>query len=1671
MMAVGYAQNGKVNAIADESEAPHKREVGPTITGIIEAHDSKTAERLVIEELAVPGPLKTLFQELYTTAELLHKLGEPDKSEHTEGPLDIDPAGVNSVDMGNTALYAIMGDHGAAGAIQLDEPKAPPASDDQERTEATQHQTTQNESDARHTAWEGSAFVSWPDLPKHALFKRQMAMMKRLIKKSGIGGRLIANPLWQFLPDWMKFLMDERRGTLLTVHPLGGCRMGVGSDSGVVDHFGRVFDPTSEAGSEPHKGLFVLDGSIIPTALGTNPGLTIAAMSLRALRDPENNWELNDEEPPEQATVARVGDIEPDAPRNPESAEIERDSPYTPQPTEVEIVERMSGEIDIDLGQGETGPRVVELTLRFKHKAIKELVAGNGDSESRILSVNGEHKERLIESQIRIFKPCEWQKVLIEDYQESRLEKELDVAAEFIAPLSGYLEVFSQENSRLCQRRWRGFWAWFANRGVRDIWQAFYERFVRPSPGVSSRIKWQDFIDIKDRLKHLWTLITHAGGVRTLKYHLDIGPASKNTNTTGLWTFKDEETGPRIIGIKRLTYALRSNPWRQLMDMDLTKFPCIAGNRHRRLNLDLRFLARRGLPLLRIIQQENQVKALSDVASLLAYVFRVVLMLHAWSFRLPDKPEPYEPRRLPGRVPGLPDPVITEIEVDRDPSTDLPIYVRLTRYPRFNSTKPPLVMIHGYSASGTSFAHRAVDPNLACFFWKKDGNGAAEPRDVWIVDLRTSCGMPTATLDSTFEQVACADIPAAIDYIWRQTERQKLDVFAHCMGSVMLSMAILRPEGPMGQALHEPTRATDPFCSGYDTSSRGVVRTRDMRMTRKLLEDRKKIDWKKEREQLPERIHKLVLCQVGPVVIFSPANVFRAFVTSYIRELLPRDYSFRPDPEPSLSEEVLDRALATLPYPEEEFDIENPPWYLFWRRAEFVGTRHRMDALYGRDFNANMIKREVLKYVDDFFGPLSIETVSQVMHFAREKTITDKCGRNIFVSPSRLQDHWNFSTLSIHGEKNGLSDVLTLNRMIRVLRKAGCEFETHAFPNFGHQDSLIGAKAKCVFKRVEEFLEKPDPSQFVARKEGDGNIVVRKPWAGPIFTGSKWDEDLPIRVGTSPALDEAQLIVLLPAINGEDRFVVGEGTQCDTKRALAVMRIFGVVHEQDSKKLRHQDWVKLNIPKSFVKRHFDGTLVLMIYHQNDDLDRAAYIEGIDSGPEDFYFYTPGDQPGADKTPHWMREVLDSNKSGTPGEARDITHLFDDEQQASIADIIVKRLSDDRKLKRAHVKTAFIDYSHLKQFNDDGCCFVLGSCQYPQGILDNRSAYASYGRICSILDGEGEEDEPIPRFMVMTGDQVYTDATDGLYDPRTRFDRYEKPYFALFCNRRVRDVLRRLPTYMLLDDHEIRNDWEPPMDETALVHGIDSYNKFQRPELSGNSGTSPRKDVSYSIEREGFDFYLLDTRTARMERTATTLKSDELINADQLKAIETWLNDGEAQSARPKFIATPAALLPRHACAVSGAETDGLRSDGWDGYPRSFHAMLCLVAESACQNVVFLSGDEHFPCFVTARILDSSRNPIKTFHSIHAPAMYAPFPFANSTKKDLKTTDAFKLRDENGRETQYSCQVVTEIPKTGDGFVIVDVSENAGGWQTRCLFKGADGSTEVFTVNPTIATPL
>ncbi|RMD57841.1 MAG: GMC family oxidoreductase, partial [Nitrospirae bacterium] len=105
----------------------------------------------------------------------------------------------------------------------------------------------------------GNLDINWDNRNSLEMFKEMEDALRKLSK--GIGGKYITSPLW---------LWPAKK--LLTAHPLGGCRMSDDVENGVVDQYGRAWG---------YKGLYIADGSIVPTALSVNPSMTISALSER----------------------------------------------------------------------------------------------------------------------------------------------------------------------------------------------------------------------------------------------------------------------------------------------------------------------------------------------------------------------------------------------------------------------------------------------------------------------------------------------------------------------------------------------------------------------------------------------------------------------------------------------------------------------------------------------------------------------------------------------------------------------------------------------------------------------------------------------------------------------------------------------------------------------------------------------------------------------------------------------------------------------------------------------------------------------------------------------------------------------------------------------------------------------------------------------------------------------------------------------------------------------------------------------------------------------------------------------------------------------------------------------------------------------------------------------
>jgi cholesterol oxidase len=101
---------------------------------------------------------------------------------------------------------------------------------------------------------DGGAVVSWPGVKNDGFWERATAPMREICRT--LGGVFLTIPKW------------TNPGT---VHPLGGCVMADDARRGVVNARGEVFG---------YEGrLYVMDGSVIPGALGVGPAFTVAALT------------------------------------------------------------------------------------------------------------------------------------------------------------------------------------------------------------------------------------------------------------------------------------------------------------------------------------------------------------------------------------------------------------------------------------------------------------------------------------------------------------------------------------------------------------------------------------------------------------------------------------------------------------------------------------------------------------------------------------------------------------------------------------------------------------------------------------------------------------------------------------------------------------------------------------------------------------------------------------------------------------------------------------------------------------------------------------------------------------------------------------------------------------------------------------------------------------------------------------------------------------------------------------------------------------------------------------------------------------------------------------------------------------------------------------------------
>ena len=109
-----------------------------------------------------------------------------------------------------------------------------------------------------YAPWRRTLKMNWDYRASEATVNAMVDVHKKL--SAATGGEPFVPPTWTLAHN------------LITPHPLGGCNMADSAAQGVVDGHGQVFG---------QQGLYVMDGAILPRAIGLNPSRTIAALAER----------------------------------------------------------------------------------------------------------------------------------------------------------------------------------------------------------------------------------------------------------------------------------------------------------------------------------------------------------------------------------------------------------------------------------------------------------------------------------------------------------------------------------------------------------------------------------------------------------------------------------------------------------------------------------------------------------------------------------------------------------------------------------------------------------------------------------------------------------------------------------------------------------------------------------------------------------------------------------------------------------------------------------------------------------------------------------------------------------------------------------------------------------------------------------------------------------------------------------------------------------------------------------------------------------------------------------------------------------------------------------------------------------------------------------------------
>lgn len=341
-------------------------------------------------------------------------------------------------------------------------------------------------------------------------------------------------------------------------------------------------------------------------------------------------------------------------------------------------------------------------------------------------------------------------------------------------------------------------------------------------------------------------------------------------------------------------------------------------------------------------------------------------------------------------------------------------------------------------------------------------------------------------------------------------------------------------------------------------------------------------------------------------------------------------------------------------------------------------------------------------------------------------------------------------------------------------------------------------------------------------------------------------------------------------------------------------------------------------------------------------------------------------------------------------------------------------------------------------------FVFGACLGGQGYCRNPETGWDIFEVMANQE---------PDFFLLTGDTIYSSGAcpvpanvPGAEEPAQNLEQFRSRYKYHLEDETYAGFLAQTPVYVGWDDHEMRDNYSGPelalQNPQRLADGRQAFFEYWPVQTSDVATDTYHLYRQFSYGAQA-DFFILDTRSYRdpivnWDPSPVTFQPKTMLGAEQF----AWLQQGLVElEATWKFVVSSVPLS--YPTGFPQPQVEG--RDSWanftdkSGYETELLALLFFIESQDIDNVVFLTGDTHWPFAIS---YDPDRDGEPNFYEFaSSPLSAIVLPPAPNLDPTLNPTVLYAEGEFQGDLFNFG-----QISVAEDGALTFNVIDRAGAEQ-------------------------